>query len=221
LEALTAIQAGFKKKIIFCPTYYTPDPILEKVFGKKPKDYLEKIAEGVPPEVSIAWTGPKVISTEIPEAHVLETKILLKRQPYIWENVFANDGPRNCKFLKLRAFSGREEGAIRESEAFAFNLMNQPQLSKIVFLGSKYVLTGENGPAEALDHAMRELCSPGLMVFLQRYGGEFLTVGLDNIPQEKKEALLKELDELEDPAAREIEDWLLGKYNVGSECLTD
>src|SRR4029077_2730180 len=29
-------------RIIFCPTYYSDDPVLDRAFGKRPPDYLEQ-----------------------------------------------------------------------------------------------------------------------------------------------------------------------------------
>lgn len=220
IETLRIVQTKFKQQIVFCPSFYTPDPILEKVFGKMPERYLEKIADGVPLDVSIAWTGPKVISPEISREHLIEVGTLLKRKPYIWENLFANDGPRNCKFLKLKPFSGRSAEAFAETEAFAFNMMNQAELSKITFLASKYVLQGSQHD-EAFEKALEKLCSPALREFILTHRLEFLDKGLDNIDEEAKTLYQKELNVMSDPAAREISDWLAGKFIVGTECLTD
>ena len=221
IEALNVIRKNFKNKIIFCPSYYTPDPILDKVFGPRPLDYLEKIANGISPEVSIAWTGPKVISMEIPYNHLAETTILLKRKPFLWENLYANDGPKNCKFLKLKSFTGRSPEAFNEVEAFGFNMMNQPYLSQIVYLSSLYVLNGEFQPDEAFKHSLKRLCSDSFSDFILTHRETFLTEGLDQLTSDRKQKLTSELNKLPDPAAREIEDWLEGKYIVGSECLTD
>lgn len=220
IETLNLIKEHFHHKIIFCPSFYTPDPILEKVFGKMPERYLEKIADGVTSDVSIAWTGPKVISPEISREHLVEVTSLLKRKPFIWENLFANDGPRNCKFLKLKPFSGRGQNAFLETEAFAFNMMNQPELSKLVFLSSIYVLKGED-PERAFDEALSALCSSSFKNFLIQHRSEFLDKGLDVLDQDTKEKYCVELSSMPDLGAREIIDWLKGNYIVGTECLTD
>lgn len=220
ISALKAIQEIFKKKIIFCPSYYTPDPILDKVFGQRPENYLEDIAAGIPQNVSIAWTGPKVISPEIPEAHLIEVSKLLKRKPFIWENLFANDGPKNCKFLKLKPFTGRDEKTFRETEAFGFNLMNQAQLSKIVYLASKYVLEGQDSEA-AFERSLAELCSDEFKDFILKNRELFLSSGLDKIETDEKNIFIQQLRPMTDPGAVEIRDWLENKYQVGSECLTD
>jgi hyaluronoglucosaminidase len=221
LEVLTVVKKNFKNKIIFCPTYYTFDPILEKVFGKKPDHYLEVIAEKTPSDVAIAWTGPKVISPVIDLDHLNEVSTLLKRNPYIWENFFANDGPKNCKFLKIKPYSGRDQKLLSKSEAFSFNLMNQAEISKIVFLASKFVLIDGINDLEALEKSIGTLCSRGLTSFILRHREDFFVKGLDLLPEENKTQLIKELCSFDEIMALEISDWLSGKYIVGSECLTD
>ncbi len=220
IEVLLSIKKIFKGHIIFCPSYYTPDPILDKVFGQRPDHYLEKIATGVPQDVAIAWTGPKVISPELAMDHLIETTELLKRRPFLWENLYANDGPRNCKFLKLRPFSGRTKNTLKHVEAFGLNMMNQPELSKILYLSSKLVLDGEE-PEEAFSHSLDILCSAGLKKFIELNKKNLLNLGLDSFKEEEKKILLNELATFPDFAAKEIIDWLNGQYVVGSECLTD
>lgn len=220
IEALLEVQKHFGKKIIFCPSYYTPDPILDKVFGQRPTDYLSEIASGVHKDVALAWTGPKVISSEISDDHLRETTDLLKRKPFIWENIFANDGPRNCKFLKIKPFSGRTTKSLNLVEGYGFNMMNQPHLSKILYLASLIALE-ESDPEESLKEAIRELSSTEFAKFLEESFIVFLNDGLDKISESDKERYLNQLKSFPDVYAREIEDWLLGKYLVGSECLTD
>ena len=221
VDSMKIIQKNFDKKIIFCPTYYCFDPILEKVFGKKPEGYLEKIAEKISSDVALAWTGPKVISPEIPGEHLKEVRTLLKRKPYIWENLFANDGPKNCKFLKVKAFTGRDGSLSDQTEAWAFNMMNQPQLSKITFLASKFVLDGTHTPDQGLDEAIKRLCSPKFAESLKFHRLTFLEKGLDQMSDFEKSTWREEFAPYMDAAAQEIVDWLDGKYIVGSECLTD
>lgn len=220
IEVLSLIKDMFKGRIIFCPSYYTPDPILDKVFGKRPEKYLEEIAQGIPSDVAIAWTGPKVISLELSNSHLMETAQMLKRKPFLWENLYANDGPKNCKFLKLRPFEGRSKESLRLVEGFGFNMLNQPELSKILFLSSKFVFDGKD-PAHALDLAVETLCSKDFGAFLKSHKDLFLNIGLDSIPEGDKEGLKNSLKEFPDLPAREVSDWLNGVYLVGSECLTD
>ncbi len=220
-QVISVIRKKYYGKIVFCPSYYTFDPILEKVFGKMPENYLEDIARLIPEEISMAWTGPKVISPEIPREHIVGVKALLKRQPFMWENLFANDGPKNCKFLKLRPFDGRNEKLDDVTEAWGFNMMNQPELSKITFLASVKVLRDHILPETAFEESLIELCSREFFHFIRLHRKDFLEKGLDVLTGDQKQVLLEELSSLPDPGAREIEAWLRGDYIVGSECLTD
>ena len=220
-EVIGVIRREYPGQIVFCPSYYTFDPILEKVFGKMPDNYLTDIARLIPQDISMAWTGPKVISPEIPRQHMEEVERLLKRKPFMWENLFANDGPRNCKFLKLRPFDGRNEKLDDLSEAWGFNMMNQPELSKITFLASKKVLVDQLSPDVAFRESLEELSTPAFATFLTTHRLSFLEKGLDVLTAEEKSALIGELASFPDSAAREIQEWLKGSYIVGSECLTD
>ncbi len=220
-QVIESIRKTYQGRIVFCPSYYTFDPILEKVFGKMPDNYLEDIARLIPEEVSMAWTGPKVISLEIPRDHLLGVEKLLRRKPFMWENLFANDGPRNCKFLKLRPFSGREEKLDDLTEAWGFNMMNQAELSQITFLASLKVLKEHKTAEAAFDEALGEICSSAFADYLRTHRQAFLDKGLDVLTAEEKTLHLRELSQFSDPAAREIEGWLRGEYVVGSECLTD
>ena len=124
LEAIEVVRSVSSARVIFCPAFYTPDPILEKVFGKRPERYWEEISHA-PSEVDFAWTGPKVISEEITREHLEETERLLRRKPFLWDNLFANDGPRNCKFLKFRVPYSRTKDELSRTRGWAWNPMNQ------------------------------------------------------------------------------------------------
>lgn len=211
----------FPSGLIFCPSYYTYDPILDKVFGERPKGYVEGLKSIISKDVDICWTGPKVISEEITRAHLEEVHALLGRKAFIWENFFANDGPRNCKFLKLKYFTGRDESLGQETSGVGFNLMNQPYLSQLVYLASLWVINKNLSPAEAFKQSCYELYSPELATFILNHRTLFLEVGLDKLGEEKINSLLQELSSDLTPAAEEIKSWLRGEFLVGPECLTD
>jgi len=219
LEAIETVRTATRARIIFCPTFYTPDPILDKVFGARPARYFEEI-RSAPREIDFAWTGPKVISEDIPAAHLAETAALLGRKPFLWDNLFANDGPRNCKFLKLRPPAGRTAAALAESSGWAWNPMNQAALSRIALLSARYSCAGE-APEAALEKAVTALCPPALAAFVLREREAMLTEGLDRIAPPRKQAWSEELAAWDHPVAREIRAWLAGEYVVGADCLTD
>lgn len=211
VSALAIVQENFRGQILFCPSFYSFDPVLEKVFGKCPPHYLEDIAQ-IPAGVEILWTGPKVISEEIPAEHLREVTTLLHRPPYLGDNFYANDGPRNCKFLKLKPFTGRPSSG---ASYLALNPMNQARLSQLMVKAAKSVLINNQNPAEAFRAALQHL--PKLLRDFEL----FTTQGLDRMSPSAMRKLRLEYAENPDPAAQEVARWLAGDYLVGSECLTD
>jgi len=204
--------------LLFCPTYYSDDPILDKVFGQRSFDYLEKIGR-LPADVQILWTGRKVISESISDEDLKKVASVIRRKPIIWDNYFANDGPKQCKFLKFKPLLGRDKNALDSSEGWAFNLMNQPRLSEILFASSVEVLRNNADPYEALKKMSRKIAGDEIEFVVQTYAKTFLESGLDNLNEKTKgelQGLLKD-----DDASQELLSWLAGKYTVGTECLTD
>jgi len=53
--------------------------------------YLSAIGRDLLPEIDVFWTGPEIISREIPLPHVRELRSILRRKPLIWDNLHAND----------------------------------------------------------------------------------------------------------------------------------
>jgi len=89
------------RRFILCPTYYTFDPILEKVFGTMPEGYWDVLGKEIDPAVDFFWTGPKVCSTEYPESHLKDVMERLGRKPFIWDNYPVNDSEKRSKFQCL------------------------------------------------------------------------------------------------------------------------
>ena len=210
----------FPEGLIFCPSYYSFDPILDKVFGQRPDGYMEGLS-GIPWGVEICWTGPKVISEEISAEHLQEVQELIGRKPFIWENLYANDGPKNCKFLKLKYLTGRDDSMLSFTSGVGFNLMNQPYLSQILYLSSLLSLRDGLTPMSAFETSCSKLLTPGMAEFLINHREKFLTHGLDQLPENEKLAWINELQDHFDGASFEIQAWLKGEYLVGPECLTD
>ena len=53
-----------------CPSYYSDDPVLDRVFGPRPDNYLEDFGMLIDPAIAIYWTGEEVCSPEIGVGHV-------------------------------------------------------------------------------------------------------------------------------------------------------
>ena len=211
------------KQLIFCPTYYSLDPVLEKLFGKKPEGYLERLGKELDPKVRLFWTGELVCSKSYSAEHLRATAELLGRKPFLWDNYPVNDGPRMCKFLHLRPMTGRPADMGEWLSGHAVNPMNQPTLSRISLLTLKYSYErgGSYEPAAAFLEAAQTVTCRELALRLEKDTADFMDRGLDIItPGERaafKEAYSRFLDSRENltaKAAKEVLDWLDGRYTV-------
>lgn len=205
-------------KILFCPTYYSFDPVLDRVFGQRPACYLEDLGKALDPSIEIMWTCEKVVSPAITPEHLKQISHLLGRQPFIWDNFFANDGPKQCAYLKLKPATGRTQAALNEASGWALNPMNQFHLSKIAALAFRNAIAGVEAN---FSQVVAELCGGPLTQFIASNARIFCEEGLLKLQQSQKEAFQSHLASIHEPAATEIARWLSGHYNVGSECLTD
>ena len=211
------------KQFVFCPTYYSTDPVLEKLFGKMPDGYLEKLGKELDKKVSMFWTGEQVCSKSYSAEHLGATSAKLGRKPFLWDNYPVNDGPRMCKFLHLRPVTGRPAEMGKWLEAHAVNPMNQAALSKIVLLTLKasYEQGEAYNPAKAFRKAADMVTCREMTLLLERDLPAFMDKGLDVLAYEEKGALTDDysafLESRENDtaqAAREVVGWLSGRYTV-------
>lgn len=218
IEIVDYVRRITDTAILFCPTYYTHDPILDKVFGPRPPDYLEKIGH-LPTEIQVLWTGNKVIPSSITATELDHVATVLQRKPFVWDNYFANDGPKQCKFLKVRPLEGRSPEAFEYSAGWAFNLMNQPCLSEVVFASAVECLKGNGHSLDSFYRVVAHIAGPQFELLLKQDGALLMEAGFDAIQPDKKRDMLTTLGK--NRFAQELSDWLDGKYVVGQECLTD
>lgn len=74
--------------LAFCPTPYCGRMAAAQLGGA---GYLEIVGQRLAPAIDVFWTGPDIVSREIPVAHVRELRSVLRRRPIIWDNLHAND----------------------------------------------------------------------------------------------------------------------------------
>jgi hypothetical protein len=208
------------KKVIMCPTYYSFDPVLEKVFGTMPENYLEDLGSGLPLEVDIFWTGEKVCSKEYPDSHLEKVQQLLKRKLFLWDNYPVNDGAKMSKYLHLKAFQNRSNNLNELSSGHAVNPMNQAYLSRIPLqtLPQSYHLGDKYQADKALEQSLQLNLGNSLAKQIEMDINCFQKEGLDNI---ELDPMIKKYAGLESPYATEIVAWLQGEYAFDPECLTD
>tara|TARA_A100001037_G_scaffold276095_1_gene275117 strand:+ start:1345 stop:2412 length:1068 start_codon:yes stop_codon:yes gene_type:complete len=211
------------RRLIFCPTYYSFDPILEKVFGEMPKGYWETLGRLIDESVDFFWTGPKVCSTEYPEAHISEVADRLGRKPFLWDNYPVNDSESRSKRLYLGAYQNRPHQLADLAAGHAANPMNQSWLSRIPIwtLGEIYRTRGNYDPDRATGDALVSLCGASLANTLLEDTRLFENGGLDGIAKEPRAALIEKYGSYDSPFADEIVDWLRGGYAFDPACLTE
>uniref|UniRef100_UPI0037E907A8 protein O-GlcNAcase isoform X2 n=1 Tax=Semicossyphus pulcher TaxID=241346 RepID=UPI0037E907A8 len=88
---------------LFCPTEYCGSLCSPSV-SKSP--YLQTVGEDLLPNITVVWTGSKVISRRLSVDCLAEVESVLQRPPLIWDNLHAND--YDSRRLFLGPFKGRE-----------------------------------------------------------------------------------------------------------------
>lgn len=202
-----------------CPSYYSDDPMLDRVFGQRPDGYLETLGRLIDPAISIYWTGEEVCSREFSAGHVSRVAEQLGRKPSIWDNYPVNDGPRMSNHLHLRAFTGRTAAISPHVAHHAINPASQAILGCIPALtlpisykqGAAYCYTS------AFLNAATEVCGSELAAMLQNDLNLLEDRGLSGI--DKMPEISEKYAAIDHPAAREVVDWLDGRYAITGEML--
>lgn len=210
------------RRFILCPTYYTTDPILEKIFGPMPPGYLEDLGKRLDPIVDLFWTGPEVCSGEYPESHLKAVTQKLGRKPFIWDNYPVNDSEKRSRILQLRAYENRPHQMADWTAGHAANPMNQAWLSQIPLrtLANSYGTKEQYEPQAALVEAVEALCDDKLAEIIQEDVTVFQDLGLDGMEEDQKRTLIERYRVFESPIAEEIVDWLGDGYAFDPACLT-
>jgi len=104
----TAVRAqDATSHFLFCPTAYCERMDHEQLGGP---GYLDQVGQLLDPQIEILWTGPEIVSAEIPSDSIERLSARIRRPPVIWDNLFANDydlhrlhcGPYTGRPLDLR-----------------------------------------------------------------------------------------------------------------------
>jgi len=207
-------------RVIVCPTYYTDDPVLDRVFGRRPDRYLETLGDLLDPSIEVFWTGEEVCSREISPAHLDRVSDQLRRRPFLWDNYPVNDGQRMTRFLHLRAFTGRSAANAGRIAAHGVNPALQATLSRIPALSlvDSYMLGERYAYGTAFVRAAENVLGPELAALLREDLLWFQDVGLERLG-DKAEFLRGRYQDFDHPAAREILAWLDGAYAITDEVV--
>ena len=207
-------------RIIVCPTYYSDDPVLDRVFGRRPTHYLEQLGADLDPEIHLFWTGEEVVSRQISIAHLEQVARVLRRKPFLWDNYPVNDGQRMSQYLHLRAFTGRPAALGDHVAAHGINVALQPTLTRIPALTLVASYRSDRGYAYGAEfrRAANEVMGGDLGERLWQDLLVLQDVGLDRLG-EKEAALRERWTGVDHPAAREIVAWLDGAYRITDEIV--
>jgi hypothetical protein len=206
--------------LFMCPSYYTDDPVLDRVFGQRPPGYLEELGRGIDPQVEMFWTGEEVCAREISLGHITRVAEQMRRKPFLWDNYPVNDGERMSQYLHVRAFTGRPAGLANLLAGHGINPALQPCLSwaPALSLVQSYRLGAQYQYGAALLEGAVEAF--GAEVGRRIYEDTLILqdVGLDKLG-EKATYLRERYQNIDHPAAREVIAWLDGAYRITDEIV--
>ncbi|MBX3483966.1 beta-N-acetylglucosaminidase domain-containing protein [Phenylobacterium sp.] len=208
-------------RLIVCPSYYTDDAVLDRVFGRRPADYLEDLGRGLDPKIELMWTGEEVCAREFSPGHLARVTEQFRRKPFLWDNYPVNDGPRMSQHLHLRAFTGRPASIGPHIAAHGVNTASQAVLSRIpcLTLAESYARGEGYEYLAAFRRAAAEVCGPDLADYLERAILLLDDTGLDRLGEERHGNLKRRFATFDHPAAREALAWLDGHWRIGTEDL--
>ncbi len=207
-------------RVIMCPTYYSDDPVLDMAFGRRPPGYLETLGALLDPAIEIFWTGEEVCSRDYSLPHLAQVCEQLNRKPFLWDNYPVNDGPRMSPYLHIRGFTGRPAGMGDYLSAHAINPALQPVLTRIpaLTLAESYRLGAGYSYGAALEHACDAVLGPELGGAVRRHLMLLNDTGRDRLG-DAAERLRQRYTAVDHPAAREIIDWLDGRWHMTRDMM--
>jgi hyaluronoglucosaminidase len=207
-------------RIIVCPSYYSDDPVLDKVFGDRPQHYVEDLGDGLDKSIEIFWTGEEVISREYSVGHLERVTNQLQRKPFLWDNYPVNDGQRMSQYLHIRGFTGRPASSADHVAAHGVNPALQPTLNRIpcVTLSDSYRLGDAYQYGESFRHACKDVLGPQLGALVREDLLTLQDIGVDRLA-DKEKALRDRYGDVRHPAAEEIIAWLNGDYKITDEIV--
>ncbi len=207
-------------RLVVCPSYYSDDPILDRVFGNRPERYVEDLGRDLAPDIEIFWTGEEVISRQYSIGHLERVTTQLGREPFIWDNYPVNDGQRMSQYIHLRGFTGRSAQMADHIAAHGINPLLQPTLNRIpaITLSDSYRLGGAYQYSGSFKHACTEVLGEELGAMVREDLLTLQDIGLDRLG-EKEQVLRERYGSVDHEGAREIIAWLDGAYRITDEIV--
>jgi hyaluronoglucosaminidase len=211
------------KAFVACPTYYSDDPVLERVFGQAPPAYLENFGRNLDPAIDVFWTGEKICSAGYSDAHLLGVADRLGRKPFLWDNNIANDSKARCSHLYLDPKSMGWSLDPRLIAGIAINPMNQPGLSRIALANYASLLRRGTSLGEtSFESHLRSICAPLIASEILEDLDLFQNRGFNVLDQSVRDSCIAKYRQFEaDGCALEVVAWLKDEFRFDSSCLTE
>ena len=122
--------AGWDVEWWFCPSYYTPDPLLARVFGEFEPEFPETVRRYLPPAVACFWTGSKVVPKAITLADMEDIGERMGHRLLLWDNYPVNDLTMQDE-MHIGPLTGRDPRLPERVHAHLANPLLQEELSFI------------------------------------------------------------------------------------------
>ncbi len=195
--------------LLVCPTYYSDDPLLDQLFGRRPDGYLEELGRLLASDVDMFWTGPSVLSADYCPAHMHDVAGRMGRQPFLWDNYPVNDVSR-IDHLHLGAFGQTSPELTELIAGHAVNPMLQAELSRIPLatLADRYRLGHGYDPETSFRAALAAECDQDLATRLAIDAPLFQEQGRRGLTSEQLERLSAGYSALPGAMAAEVVAWL-------------
>ncbi len=219
-------------KLIVCPSFYSFDPVLEKIFGAMPEKYFTELGENLEnnAKVTFFWTGNRVLSSSISFEDMQRAYDVTGLRLSIWDNYPVNDGKKICKRINISPFSGRrslsEYASLYQRTSHTdfmhfVNPMCEGALSTLAL--SSLPLIYQN----ACDDEIRTAFNRELELLFGEHKNSILPYlydleknDVDLLDDSNKHKLLELLSKAKGSGVKELEDFILGKYAFDPQCLT-
>jgi hyaluronoglucosaminidase len=128
-EILAHQPSGWKEvEWWICPSYYSEDPLLARVFGSFEPEFLERLQETLPQSVACMWTGPQIVSKTITLGHARRIAKRLNRRLILWDNYPVNDLSMSAE-MHLGPITGRDARLPQAVYGYLNNPLLQESLS--------------------------------------------------------------------------------------------
>ncbi|KGE03576.1 beta-N-acetylglucosaminidase domain-containing protein [Pseudohaliea rubra] len=205
------------ERLLVCPTYYSDDPVLDRVFGPRPDAYREALGAALPPGAGIFWTGPEVCAPAISGADLAAASSAFRRPLTLWDNWPVNDGAKRSLHLYLGPPPQRGGALGAHCAGHLCNAMNQPALSLPALAG----LAELHGRIASAAQWLEERLGPSVAAALAEDAPLFEARPRDQLDRGERRRLRERYAALPGSAPRELLAWLDGAWAFDPDCLTD